>query len=313
MALAGALRNLTLTLGAAVAALGSLLFIAWKIYFRTGTGTDWSGWWERELRELWDRAPAGDAAGDGGWQGTLLRVFPSNSTSCLSKGLRVLGPAHTHPAPPSTPTAGLAAGAGAGAGWGREEQRPALHLQSDGQGAHRTHPRLQLCPAICRGAGDGPAGGGGQPEPESVLALLPEPSPRAGVRGGLCGQVPPADSAPGAACTAGCRAPAAPGCPGQQAGQERCPERGRAEGGAGPAHTQRAAGALPPAHQRDLGQPELCHQCPPCEESAGHPAFPALRLYGGQTGSHPQHGSSLGSTALGRRWPSRRPGAQTHW
>ncbi|OPJ88022.1 hypothetical protein AV530_008065 [Patagioenas fasciata monilis] len=61
MALAGALRNLTLTLGAAVAALGSLLFIAWKIYFRTGTGTDWSGWWERELRELWDRAPAGDA------------------------------------------------------------------------------------------------------------------------------------------------------------------------------------------------------------------------------------------------------------
>lgn len=97
------------------------------------------------------------------------------------------------------------------------------------------------------------------------------------------------------------------------AGQERCPERGRAEGGAGPAHTQRAAGALPPAHQRDLGQPELCHQCPPCEESAGHPALPALRLYGGQTGSHPQHGSSLGSTALGRRRPSRRPGAQTHW
>lgn len=65
MALAGALRNLTLTLGAAVAALGSLLFIAWKIYFRTGTGTDWSGWWERELRELWDRAPASDAVGAG--------------------------------------------------------------------------------------------------------------------------------------------------------------------------------------------------------------------------------------------------------
>lgn len=68
MALAGALRNLTLTLGAAVAALGSLLVIAWKIYFRTGTGTDWNGWWERELRELrelWDRAPAGDAVGAG--------------------------------------------------------------------------------------------------------------------------------------------------------------------------------------------------------------------------------------------------------
>ncbi|NXH72644.1 ARL10 protein, partial [Hydrobates tethys] len=62
MAPPGALRDLTLALGAAVAALGSLLFIAWKIYFRgTGTGTDWGGWWERELRELRDRAPAGDA------------------------------------------------------------------------------------------------------------------------------------------------------------------------------------------------------------------------------------------------------------
>ncbi|KAF1600477.1 ADP-ribosylation factor-like protein 10, partial [Eudyptes chrysocome] len=62
MAPSGALRDLTLALGAAVAALGSLLFIAWKIYFR-GTGTDWGGWWERELRELRDRAPAGDAHG----------------------------------------------------------------------------------------------------------------------------------------------------------------------------------------------------------------------------------------------------------
>ncbi|XP_074460019.1 ADP-ribosylation factor-like protein 10 [Larus michahellis] len=60
----GALRELTLALGAAVAALGSLLFIAVKIYFRgtgTGTGTGWGGWWERELRELRDRAPPGDA------------------------------------------------------------------------------------------------------------------------------------------------------------------------------------------------------------------------------------------------------------
>ncbi|XP_067161263.1 ADP-ribosylation factor-like protein 10 isoform X2 [Apteryx mantelli] len=53
MAPAGAFRHLTLALGAAVAALGSLLFIAWKIYFRgTGTGASWAGWWERELREL---------------------------------------------------------------------------------------------------------------------------------------------------------------------------------------------------------------------------------------------------------------------
>ncbi|KAM6322581.1 ADP-ribosylation factor-like protein 10 [Podargus strigoides] len=60
-----ALRDLTLALGAAVAALGSLLFIAWKMYFRgTGTGTGWDGWWERELRELrelQDRDPPGDA------------------------------------------------------------------------------------------------------------------------------------------------------------------------------------------------------------------------------------------------------------
>ncbi|NXS45851.1 ARL10 protein, partial [Balaeniceps rex] len=62
MAPPGALRDLTLALGAAVAALGSLLFIAWKICFRgAGTGTDWGGWWERELQELRDRAPAGDA------------------------------------------------------------------------------------------------------------------------------------------------------------------------------------------------------------------------------------------------------------
>ncbi|XP_056206457.1 ADP-ribosylation factor-like protein 10 [Falco biarmicus] len=62
MAPPGALRDLVLALGAVAAALGSLLFIAWKIYFRgTGTGTDWSGWWERELQELRDRSPPGDA------------------------------------------------------------------------------------------------------------------------------------------------------------------------------------------------------------------------------------------------------------
>ncbi|XP_054245315.1 ADP-ribosylation factor-like protein 10 [Indicator indicator] len=61
MAPSRALRDLTLTLVAAVAALGSLLFIAWKIYFRgAGTSTDWSGWWERELQELREREPPGD-------------------------------------------------------------------------------------------------------------------------------------------------------------------------------------------------------------------------------------------------------------
>ncbi|NXN92079.1 ARL10 protein, partial [Rhinopomastus cyanomelas] len=53
-----ALRELALALGAVVAAVGSLLFIAWKIYYRgSGTGTGWDGWWERELQELRERAP----------------------------------------------------------------------------------------------------------------------------------------------------------------------------------------------------------------------------------------------------------------
>ncbi|NXK52668.1 ARL10 protein, partial [Chauna torquata] len=58
MAPPGALRDLTLALGAAVVALGSLLFIAWKLYFRdTDTGASWDSWWERELWELRDQAP----------------------------------------------------------------------------------------------------------------------------------------------------------------------------------------------------------------------------------------------------------------
>uniref|UniRef100_A0A493TPV4 ADP ribosylation factor like GTPase 10 n=1 Tax=Anas platyrhynchos platyrhynchos TaxID=8840 RepID=A0A493TPV4_ANAPP len=55
-----ALRDLTLALGAAVVALGSLLFIAWKLYFRdTELGASWDSWWEREVKELRDRAPPG--------------------------------------------------------------------------------------------------------------------------------------------------------------------------------------------------------------------------------------------------------------
>ncbi|NXX97284.1 ARL10 protein, partial [Centropus bengalensis] len=82
MAPPGVLRELTLALGAAVAVLGSLLFIAWKIYFRgtgtgTGTGTGWDGWWERELRELQELRERGTAGG----------------------ALRVLGSPPTHPAP----------------------------------------------------------------------------------------------------------------------------------------------------------------------------------------------------------------------
>ncbi|XP_015731604.1 ADP-ribosylation factor-like protein 10 [Coturnix japonica] len=59
MAPTGALRSLTLALGAAVVVLGSLLFIAWKLYCRGSEppGT-WDGWWDRELRELRDRDTA---------------------------------------------------------------------------------------------------------------------------------------------------------------------------------------------------------------------------------------------------------------
>uniref|UniRef100_A0A669QAT7 ADP ribosylation factor like GTPase 10 n=1 Tax=Phasianus colchicus TaxID=9054 RepID=A0A669QAT7_PHACC len=56
MAPTGVLRNLTLVLGAAVVVLGSLLFIAWKLYFRgTEPAGTWDGW---ELRELQERDPA---------------------------------------------------------------------------------------------------------------------------------------------------------------------------------------------------------------------------------------------------------------
>ncbi|NXR16072.1 ARL10 protein, partial [Semnornis frantzii] len=80
-----ALRDLTLTLVAAVAALGSLLFIAWKIYFRgTSTGTDWSGWWERELQELREREPPGDTVRgrkDPRWDRRLV-PHPSHPSLC---------------------------------------------------------------------------------------------------------------------------------------------------------------------------------------------------------------------------------------
>ncbi|XP_003210403.1 ADP-ribosylation factor-like protein 10 [Meleagris gallopavo] len=60
MAPTGVLRNLTLVLGAAVVVLGSLLFIAWKLYFRgTEPAGTWDGW---ELRELQERDPAGSTA-----------------------------------------------------------------------------------------------------------------------------------------------------------------------------------------------------------------------------------------------------------
>ncbi|ETE70529.1 ADP-ribosylation factor-like protein 10, partial [Ophiophagus hannah] len=46
-----AFRHLSLALGAAVAALGSLLFIAWKVYFRDADDScvGWRSRWERQL------------------------------------------------------------------------------------------------------------------------------------------------------------------------------------------------------------------------------------------------------------------------
>ncbi|NXX12146.1 ARL10 protein, partial [Podargus strigoides] len=89
-----ALRDLTLALGAAVAALGSLLFIAWKMYFRgTGTGTGWDGWWERELqelRELQDRDPPGDA-GCGSWDWPPHTPHPPMSPQLDWRQVLVLG------------------------------------------------------------------------------------------------------------------------------------------------------------------------------------------------------------------------------
>lgn len=231
MAPTGALRNLTLALEAAVVVLGSLLFIAWKLYFRGSepAGT-WDDWWERELRELQERDPAGSAVRAAGaaavglsfagiptgmgkklgsgwgllprgaeavgsevppspprpeptqlqkgvWDGSIDGTPPalpvergglaSGTPPSLGKDVWGLGaggtlrfsPAPGQPRSVLLPAGGVEAGAGAGAGRRREEQRPALHLQPEGQDAHPAHAGLQFCPAARRGAGDGPAGG----------------------------------------------------------------------------------------------------------------------------------------------------------
>uniref|UniRef100_A0A669PSN9 ADP ribosylation factor like GTPase 10 n=1 Tax=Phasianus colchicus TaxID=9054 RepID=A0A669PSN9_PHACC len=69
MAPTGVLRNLTLVLGAAVVVLGSLLFIAWKLYFRgTEPAGTWDGW---ELRELQD-SPALSCCPQAVWKQVLV-------------------------------------------------------------------------------------------------------------------------------------------------------------------------------------------------------------------------------------------------
>ncbi|KAM9603599.1 ADP-ribosylation factor-like protein 10 isoform 2-T2 [Morphnus guianensis] len=237
MALPGALRDLTLALGAAVAAVGSLLFIAWKIYFRgTGSGTDWGGWWEQELRELRDRAPPGDALDwrqvlvlglDGAGKSSVLHYICSqtardhiapthgfNSAQLSVEGLEMdLLEGKGGLAPMCPPGLSLHGSEGTprlpAAGWGFRASRAAGGLVPWGAAVRR-----QPCSPPCRCLILPISHSGGQPEPASVLAPLPEPGPRAGVRGGLGGQVAPADSAPGAAHAASRGAPAASGCAG---------------------------------------------------------------------------------------------------
>ncbi|XP_066472107.1 ADP-ribosylation factor-like protein 10 [Tiliqua scincoides] len=63
MAPAGAFRHLSLALGAAVAVLGSLILIAWKLYFRDAddSSVGWRERWEQQLRaELELSTPNGE-------------------------------------------------------------------------------------------------------------------------------------------------------------------------------------------------------------------------------------------------------------
>lgn len=116
MAPPAALRDLALALEAAVAALGSLLFIAWKIYFRgTGTGTDWGGWWERELQELRDRAPDDDAVRGG----RTLATPPGPSRGGKGTGVGISPGSPTPGSPiPGAPYRDLSGPNGAGTGQG---------------------------------------------------------------------------------------------------------------------------------------------------------------------------------------------------
>nr|XP_056721951.1 ADP-ribosylation factor-like protein 10 [Euleptes europaea] len=86
MAPTSALRHLRLALGAAVAALGSLLFIAWKVYFRdvNDSSVGWRGRWERQLAlELGRSAPPGDQAHSCEYQVLVLGLDGAGKSSIL--------------------------------------------------------------------------------------------------------------------------------------------------------------------------------------------------------------------------------------
>lgn len=107
-----ALRELTLTLGAAVVALGSLLYIAWKICFRRA-GSDWDGWWERELRELREQAPPGDTVRREGLSRPVARR--ERQRVGISPGSPVLGFPSPHLTEPSRAGTGQRLGTAPGA------------------------------------------------------------------------------------------------------------------------------------------------------------------------------------------------------
>ncbi|KAL8212160.1 UNVERIFIED_CONTAM: hypothetical protein K2H54_040000 [Gekko kuhli] len=86
MAPTGALRHLSLALGAAVAALGSLLFIALKIYFRdvNDSSVGWRGRWEQQLAvELGRKTPNGDEAHICEYQVLVLGLDGAGKSSIL--------------------------------------------------------------------------------------------------------------------------------------------------------------------------------------------------------------------------------------
>lgn len=297
MAPTGVLRNLTLVLGAAVVVLGSLLFIAWKLYFR---GTEPAGTWDSwELRELQERDPAGSTVRGSNppplGPGTQRRGCPSlgspwgwgrarggGSFPVVLKLLDLKSPPRAHlvgegglgwgyqwdPTGPSCVARGLGGqnppvwewmcGIWGPVGPFASVRLPSsltlsccsqavwkqvLVLGLDGAGKSsvlhyicsqkartRIPPTLGFNSAQLRVGGlemdllEGKAGpsfpvgtqhsptlaltlpishSGWQLQPAGVLAALPERCPRAGVRGGLGGQVTPADRTPGAAHAAG--------------------------------------------------------------------------------------------------------------
>ncbi|XP_048346689.1 ADP-ribosylation factor-like protein 10 [Sphaerodactylus townsendi] len=86
MAPTGALGHLSLALGAAVAALGSLLFIAWKLYFRdvNDSSVGWRGRWEQQLaRELGRSIPNGDKPHPCEFQVLVLGLDGAGKSSIL--------------------------------------------------------------------------------------------------------------------------------------------------------------------------------------------------------------------------------------